>query len=776
MITVEIGNTVAIEWRVTRNGAPEDFGGKSLSLFIVGPYARLQVNTFTVEGNLLRFSFFGAEQKHVGKYGFELIENDGKGNMSTLRLCDALCLARCSCGSVDVITLDSEITLPANGLSAYEIAVKEGFVGTEEEWIESLKQPAIDAAARADAAAKAANEAADSANKAATSANSAADKATAAATAANDAATKAENAGDDASAAATAATAAATAANAAAQAATAAASSATAAAQAASTAAGKANTAAGNADRAAGSADMAAKNAQAAANTANTAADAADKAAKAAQTATEAATAAAKAANDAAQAAIDALATIDKKIADAVAVETDRAMKAEAALGKRIDDFKEKDPEFEKWKNGISLALGHNAKSVNYSTAIGENASAQFAGAIALGNNALVTKGREITLGGNNKSDTNTFFSIPSPSATKDKRANFYEQSLDGTVRIPNLPNKEADGLGDLQPYLAELAGGGALRPLFESMPNVKWNAATKMYDVWKDKGGISVTEEQMAAIYNNSLGSDCPSVVQLLPHGVKAIIPKTEWIINKSLTINVFQSNSCEFFAFSANVKNFGDTFSIGDIYVATKLRCIYNTLYCGSSKNYKALASIEDISIIVDKKSVISINIGKSSKINYTSCRFIPDNVKGDTYSNTTTITVDALPYSLLTGTATPEQYEATGHTQEEWQSIQTDSTAKGITFTQALESSSLYTQQTRFRRALSEPTHIEGNEIVAATGKALHRVGSDVYFDRATLLSGETVSDFVEIVREEALAIIRAKDAEEAAKHQPIEEATE
>ena len=35
------------------------------------------------------------------------------------------------------------------GWSAYEIAVKHGFVGTEEEWVQSLKQPALDAAAEA---------------------------------------------------------------------------------------------------------------------------------------------------------------------------------------------------------------------------------------------------------------------------------------------------------------------------------------------------------------------------------------------------------------------------------------------------------------------------------------------------------------------------------------------------------------------------------------------------------------------------------------------------
>lgn len=51
----------------------------------------------------------------------------------------------------------------AKGLSAYEIAVKHGFKGTEEEWIEYLRKPALDAAAAALEAADKANEATEDA-------------------------------------------------------------------------------------------------------------------------------------------------------------------------------------------------------------------------------------------------------------------------------------------------------------------------------------------------------------------------------------------------------------------------------------------------------------------------------------------------------------------------------------------------------------------------------------------------------------------------------------
>lgn len=77
------------------------------------------------------------------------------------------------------------------GLSAYQIAVKNGFVGTEAEWEESLKQPAIEAsqlattaASNADAKAQAAQTATTNAVTATTGANNAKDAANTAAAAA----------------------------------------------------------------------------------------------------------------------------------------------------------------------------------------------------------------------------------------------------------------------------------------------------------------------------------------------------------------------------------------------------------------------------------------------------------------------------------------------------------------------------------------------------------------------------------------------------------------
>lgn len=69
-----------------------------------------------------------------------------------------------NCGSFEVVSSSCEVVVPADplviagiigplqGLTVYQVAVKNGYVGTEVEWLQSLKQPALDAAATANAA------------------------------------------------------------------------------------------------------------------------------------------------------------------------------------------------------------------------------------------------------------------------------------------------------------------------------------------------------------------------------------------------------------------------------------------------------------------------------------------------------------------------------------------------------------------------------------------------------------------------------------------------
>ena len=161
-VRIRIGNDIPIRWTVTRCGEPEDFTGRTLKLLMRTAYSETEVTDFAVDGNVISWTFRGSEQKTTGGYTFTLIENAGRDDMNTVDACDALKLVPCSCSESceEEVEISTDITVPANGFSAYEIAVQHGFKGTEEEWLASLGQPAKDAAEKALEAAKTATEAA----------------------------------------------------------------------------------------------------------------------------------------------------------------------------------------------------------------------------------------------------------------------------------------------------------------------------------------------------------------------------------------------------------------------------------------------------------------------------------------------------------------------------------------------------------------------------------------------------------------------------------------
>lgn len=155
MKTIRIGNDFTIEWTVTRMGEDSSLEGLDLHLYIDTPRGRMEVGEYLLSGNVFRFLYPGSRQLVAGVYGLTLTVNEGKDNMSAVDACRVFRLVESSCaecgdalhGEGIVVECNSDIVVPANGMSAYEIAILHGFQGTEEEWLASLKKPAEDAAA-----------------------------------------------------------------------------------------------------------------------------------------------------------------------------------------------------------------------------------------------------------------------------------------------------------------------------------------------------------------------------------------------------------------------------------------------------------------------------------------------------------------------------------------------------------------------------------------------------------------------------------------------------
>jgi len=145
MKKIRIGNDLTLRVTVTRLGSEESLEDKQLRLLVRSALETRQLS-FTREGSVLTAFWAGSEQAKTGTYTVTLIEDYGESSRNTVDTCGAFALVARS-GSEDgdaltgaqTIDLDIDVSVPANGLSAYELALRGGYEGTEEEWLDSLK-------------------------------------------------------------------------------------------------------------------------------------------------------------------------------------------------------------------------------------------------------------------------------------------------------------------------------------------------------------------------------------------------------------------------------------------------------------------------------------------------------------------------------------------------------------------------------------------------------------------------------------------------------------
>lgn len=153
---IRIGNDIDIRWTLLdADEQPYIIEGRDISIELNVGKKRVRMTEVEVSGNVAHFIYRGKDQKHTGQYVLKFVENDGQNEMVTFDTDDAFELVEHSWLALDegetpetiqleVVTVSSSILEKVgpkgeDGKSAYEIAVEHGYVGTEEEWLESLK-------------------------------------------------------------------------------------------------------------------------------------------------------------------------------------------------------------------------------------------------------------------------------------------------------------------------------------------------------------------------------------------------------------------------------------------------------------------------------------------------------------------------------------------------------------------------------------------------------------------------------------------------------------
>ena len=151
MESIRIYNDIVLTWKdIKTNNRSVSLVGRDLTLVIIDPAKEeINVNFEVVDLYNLKFKFEGTRQKRCGVHKLELWENKGRVGQCVLDKCEAFVLVPTTCmiggGKNESINIDS-VTLEGgslgaggDGLSAYEVAVKNGFVGSETAWLNSLK-------------------------------------------------------------------------------------------------------------------------------------------------------------------------------------------------------------------------------------------------------------------------------------------------------------------------------------------------------------------------------------------------------------------------------------------------------------------------------------------------------------------------------------------------------------------------------------------------------------------------------------------------------------
>lgn len=154
MKTIRIGNNVHVTWKVFNgNGSPFQLIGKVKKLYVSSASLEKEITTYEIQyRNEVAFTLYADDLRRFGTYKLVLTlqENESTAEDATYDLTQVFQIVSHSypgwhkplTGEVDVTfesVLNNLIVDTVEGLSAYDIAVAQGFTGNVTEWLESLK-------------------------------------------------------------------------------------------------------------------------------------------------------------------------------------------------------------------------------------------------------------------------------------------------------------------------------------------------------------------------------------------------------------------------------------------------------------------------------------------------------------------------------------------------------------------------------------------------------------------------------------------------------------
>lgn len=110
MKKIRIGNDIVVTWSIYKDDKPYSLVGLDISLYLDHAFVRSKINSYTINGNKIVWTFEGKEQEHTGNYSLILVINENKEGMSTTDHCDFVRLVPTTtcCGGEDEENVTTE--------------------------------------------------------------------------------------------------------------------------------------------------------------------------------------------------------------------------------------------------------------------------------------------------------------------------------------------------------------------------------------------------------------------------------------------------------------------------------------------------------------------------------------------------------------------------------------------------------------------------------------------------------------------------------------------
>ena len=99
MKNIRIGNDIRISWNITRDGLAYPLDGLDIKVYLGSPFGKTEIKDYTIKGNQILWTYYGKDQKYIGKHSLILVVNEDENGMMSTDKCNFVNLVQHTCNA-----------------------------------------------------------------------------------------------------------------------------------------------------------------------------------------------------------------------------------------------------------------------------------------------------------------------------------------------------------------------------------------------------------------------------------------------------------------------------------------------------------------------------------------------------------------------------------------------------------------------------------------------------------------------------------------------------